>query len=437
MDYYCISPINIHKDIQTYIITDTVGNKIQVDSSIIDLLIAANEIPLKSDLISFLKEKSNFSEEEIKNAFNELFHLGFIYESNYPEKRFNSNIKKALRIIETFSSICECTIAITSKCNYKCSFCNSHYNGNEKIEIDISDLKRILEELSIIGCSRIILTGGETFLHSECDKLLEIIKESVENLGYNKFVFGTNGAFIRKYGEHISKFSDYISFQYSYHANGELGDEIFGISGAADKVIEAIKFSISRKINTIINIVVTDDNFEYLNIIVDSISKEDFINNEYFKGVRFAPCLPFGRAKNKSLPPLKVKAVSELALELNQKKTFNVRCTFNETLEDMQEDRLFCSACIYSIFINTDLSIFPCGNWSYSKIGNAKESIINELNRSKLHKMFVNGRNVKPNWECKDCSCRIYCVKNCLAIYKVVSHSYNKNNNCIMKLKSC
>lgn len=87
----------------------------------------------------------------------------------------------------------ELRISITSKCNMKCVYC--HNEGNSKsAELNIENIREIVEEAVHYGLTSVRLTGGEPLLHPEIEKICEILAgEYGLKIGIN-----TNGILICK-----------------------------------------------------------------------------------------------------------------------------------------------------------------------------------------------------------------------------------------------
>jgi len=95
----------------------------------------------------------------------------------------------------------------TTKCNFSCPYC---LRGKQKPKDFLKLLKKVLEEARELGFDFIVVTGGESYLHSKFKKMLDLIVEK----GFN-FSIVTNGYYVEDYEEIMKKYRDkmkYISF---------------------------------------------------------------------------------------------------------------------------------------------------------------------------------------------------------------------------------
>lgn len=85
----------------------------------------------------------------------------------------------------------ELRISITSKCNMKCVYC--HNEGNEKnSELNIDEIRKIVEDATDYGLASVRLTGGEPLMHPEIEDICRMLTEKYRlRVGIN-----TNGILI-------------------------------------------------------------------------------------------------------------------------------------------------------------------------------------------------------------------------------------------------
>lgn len=87
----------------------------------------------------------------------------------------------------------ELRISITSKCNMKCVYC--HNEGNEKnAELNITQIRKIIEAALDYGLTSVRLTGGEPLVHPHIEEICQMLaREYGLSVGIN-----TNGILIPK-----------------------------------------------------------------------------------------------------------------------------------------------------------------------------------------------------------------------------------------------
>ncbi len=129
-----------------------------------------------------------------------------------------------------------CTI-LTSKCNYKCSFCN-HPKMTQVDQMPREKWEEILLQLKDwLGIYRINFLGGEPFLYPELFDLLAFCKQHGIMAGIT-----TNGWFLTK--ENCQELAKHDLFNISLSVDGygpEMHDRLRGIPGAHKRLWEGIE----------------------------------------------------------------------------------------------------------------------------------------------------------------------------------------------------
>ena len=126
-------------------------------------------------------------------------------------------------------------LAVTYKCNSRCSFCNI-WQKKEDFSCQPSDYKKLPHNLENVNIS-----GGEPFLR---DDLLEIVKVISRQCPKAKIVISTNGFLpskIKQTMQRIAKFKKDIGVAVSLDGFGKVHEELRGFSGGYCLAIETIK----------------------------------------------------------------------------------------------------------------------------------------------------------------------------------------------------
>lgn len=134
----------------------------------------------------------------------------------------------------------EAVLAVTYRCNAKCSMCNiwKHKDYTEIAPDEYAKLPRSLNTINI--------TGGEPFLRSD---LVEVVKALSENTPRARMVFSTNGYLtdrIVSVMDEIRSFHPKAGVGISIDGRAEVHDRVRGVSGMfknALSTIEALKVS--------------------------------------------------------------------------------------------------------------------------------------------------------------------------------------------------
>lgn len=135
---------------------------------------------------------------------------------------------------------------ITNKCNFNCNYCY-FFNTQERIKsgfIQIKHVKLIIEKIASLNPNcRIIVSGGEPFLHKDILKILQIIEDS----GLN-FSILTNGSLINNENAHmLSTFQNLKNIQISLDGITESTHRITR-GETFNQVMEGIKSIVKFKV---------------------------------------------------------------------------------------------------------------------------------------------------------------------------------------------
>lgn len=147
------------------------------------------------------------------------------------------------------------TIEILNSCNFKCVHC---YNQNLKPHImDVDMFCDIVDQLSLMGCKHITITGGEPLLHPQFKILYKYCFD--KNISVCLF---TNGFFIDKYLDFFCKFppkkieiSLYGVTNETYEKVCKIGNNLF------DKVVENINKLKANNFNLNLKTVIMQQNY--------------------------------------------------------------------------------------------------------------------------------------------------------------------------------
>jgi radical SAM protein with 4Fe4S-binding SPASM domain len=129
----------------------------------------------------------------------------------------------------------DAVVAVTYRCDSRCSMCNIWQlpPGEELAPAEYRALPHTLRDVNI--------TGGEPFLR---DDIVEIVRVVHERCGGPRIVISTNG-FERRRIVHaapaLMKIGRSVGIAVSLDGIGEMHDEIRGVAGGFDRVVETLK----------------------------------------------------------------------------------------------------------------------------------------------------------------------------------------------------
>ena len=115
-------------------------------------------------------------------------------------------------------------IAVTYRCNAKCTMCNIwKYPSKKEEEITLSDIER-LPKMSFTN-----ITGGEPFLREDLEEIIKIIRKKTKRI-----VISTNGYFTDRIVHLAEKYKD-IGIRISIEGLPKVNDELRGIKNGFDR----------------------------------------------------------------------------------------------------------------------------------------------------------------------------------------------------------
>lgn len=128
---------------------------------------------------------------------------------------------------------------ITERCNYRCQYCNSGRDGNNKPELSAGDIFKIIDQLLSAGVKMIGFTGGEPFIRDDFGKIVEHCYGRGMSISVN-----TNGSLITR---HIDQLDKLKRINLSLDGPRDINDSIRG-KGSFDNVMRAVDIARGKNI---------------------------------------------------------------------------------------------------------------------------------------------------------------------------------------------
>ena len=328
-------------------------------------------------------------------------------------------------------------IEITNQCNLNCSTCYNRSGLNrERMELSAEELEQIIKLFLPYGLERILLSGGEPTLHTEFEKILDLIDK------YPDLSFGisTNGTI------HNVKLIDYLNSRDNFTLQLSLDgscEEYNAKTRGYGNFEKALLFA--KKIRTEKSCfdqtqASDSENKPHKPTLKMVVSQHNLADVEAFcqlaSSIGFISELAFlSKAGNgidawssRQLTPQQKLQVRKLADRINQGKNAHVflplctgTCPYAEGLQNL------------SLCIRTDGSIHPCQMLcdSHYTVGNAlcfhKESFEQQLN----HITKLARQRSRQDYGCKKCLLNSHCGKGCMA------EAWNQHQNPLANDENC
>lgn len=311
------------------------------------------------------------------------------------------------------------SLRLTKACNLRCPHCYASGGIALKDELNLGEIKSIIDQLANLGTLHIFYTGGEPFIRKD---LVEILKYTdKKGLG---ILISTNAQLINK--EILNKLRglNIKLFQISIDGTQKIHDSIRG-RGVWEKATKNIRLARSViKKNVAAGTVMMKKNWKILDkVLAEAVNRGADIFALMFLIIA-------GRATDK-LNPTPREYIKALDLVFKKYKSLQskVRFATNTTIpaalvpkewrkKGLHKEFALCSF-PYCIGIEANGDIAPCDgffNFPEMIVGNIrKNSIVDIWHNSKLLKKI---RNINPSdlkGVCQKCIYRDYCAGGCRA----------------------
>ncbi|ALS02074.1 hypothetical protein ATZ33_11975 [Enterococcus silesiacus] len=379
----------------SYILNGTYMN-IGVNKSAEDILLRLSGQYEQEMIVAELCEVYNEKHDVVKGFVNEFINTlksnNVIVESN----EIKNNI--VLRGSETYYTPEHVTFELTHKCPLSCQHC--FVDAGFGSEMDSLKCKESLQELLDMGVSVFQLTGGEPFVYSKVDKIIEMIHRE------GRAIHITTSGYI--YTKTVQSCLDLLSesdtsqIQVSVDGLEATHNQIRGKKDSYDKAIKFIKGCVKRGINTSVATSLIKqpiEEIEKLASIVKALGVTEYklglITNQ-------------GRAKDNKLNGYTYNEYCSIVNYL--KKNFDDEFFTIEEIEEKSEIGN-CGAGYKTLKIKPNMMVTPCAMMQLN-IGNLKhEQLKTILNRS--FKLFSK-LEFPDSKQCSTCSEENYC-KGCIS----------------------
>lgn len=302
----------------------------------------------------------------------------------------------------------------TYKCNLNCYMCGQRKNNDLDMtqEIDFNKLKKIILDAQKHDLRLgVYIWGGEPFLYSRIDELIEFLDSQKIFITIN-----TNGVLLNKHLEVLLKCKNFVRLIISIDGSEDIHDKIRGKKGTYKRLTENIKNIVGLRKNRIIvstNTVVTTLNYNKLSEIIDQIA---------LLGIDYFECqLPIfiteemgEKYENRMRKSFGIKATSwkgfqgnyyDIDIEILRKQVhdlkdkYGLKFKLNPDLSDNELEMYFkkpeqicsdkrCSLPFTQIHIEPNGNVVICPDFPDCIVGNIYESSLDEIWNSANNKIF-------------------------------------------------
>ncbi len=303
-----------------------------------------------------------------------------------------------------------CWLEITQQCNCRCVHC---YEGNTHIKckdaLSLSEWKNVIEQIKDCGVKRVVIIGGEPCIHPEIDE----IAKSVSSANINVTIF-TNGTYITESLKNII-ISNNIKMKFSLYGHcSDVHDNITKKQGSFNKLVENIKFFISKNVQVDVAVVIMRENEEYYNDIIEFL-KSLGVKRYRIDVIRETFC------NNTSIHmPTKTDVINSV------KRTQPV---FSKISKEKFDNAFYCNTCWNGkLVVCEDGTVLPCVFARNISLGNIRNKQISDIIFSKETSKCW-GLSFDHIKDCCNCEFRFAC-KDCRPLAEAANEYYAKNPRC-------
>jgi len=291
----------------------------------------------------------------------------------------------------------------TFRCNMKCPFCQVHKYGTKLYplnkEMTTKEIKDILKKLYDNNACVLNLTGGEPCLRKDIVEIIDFSKKT----GYI-VLMNTDGTLIHRFLDDKRFVNGIDSLRISIDSVKN-HDKIRNTKGAYKKIIKNIKLAKKKKMDVMINSVITKENYKEMEdlcklaqkldckISLTPVTSTDFTvttkKNVVFQGIKKVQ---------------KKKFIDKVRSLKKKYKNLSNTSFYLRHLENKEEINKKCSVLDYALNILPDGTIsLPCETFTKEKISIKNKNVDEVLNSKKFkkYKKLTGKFNV-----CKDCESR-------------------------------
>ncbi len=270
----------------------------------------------------------------------------------------------------------DATIAITYRCNSRCTMCNIWQIENPQ-ELPLEAFNNLSEDLRYIN-----LSGGEPFLRADLPEIVEVVKQQAPQA---QIIISSNGILTELVTNSMAKILEIdpqIGVRISLDGLGLMHDEVRGVTGAYDAVMKTIHALKNLGVRNLgFSFTIMDKNVHHLKDVYLLSKKMDL---QLALAVVQNSDIYFAKADNKItyigelLRGLDFVIDSELAT-WNPKRWGRAFYNYGLKLYAKKNERLLKSgAGIDSLFIDPQGNIYP-SNLINIKMGNLLEHNLDEI----------------------------------------------------------
>lgn len=309
-------------------------------------------------------------------------------------------------------------IELTSLCNWMCKHC--YIPDTEKSTISLTEIKKTLIDLRVMGVFEITYTGGEIFLVKGFLDLLKFTR----TLGFRVTLYSNTSLLNDEIIHQLYDLNISLVGCTLFSLKDEIHDSITQVKDSLKKTLHNIQ--LLRKYNIPVEVKCGVTKFN----VYEWEKVREFC---FFNGFTFTPYYDINRKNNGDITPESFRVNKEELINIIEKeKDKNLIGLFHRDNNDYAYEELR-----YTLSIRSDGTINPCPRL-FLELGNIKQISIKNIWYESEYLKIIQSIKWGDLPECSICSQQIYC-KRCPGIAFIESGNffYKSSMNCFIAQCKC
>lgn len=271
--------------------------------------------------------------------------------------------------------------SVTARCNSRCKTCFI-WKKDLKDKLSLSDIEKFARSKAFKKLSFLVLTGGETFLRTDIDKIVNVLKKKNPKL---HITILTNGLLPEVIAKKVKNMPRDVMIALSFNGKEKTHDETRGVPGNYKKLLQTIEKLKELGQNANLIYTVTPENHDQIFWAWDFAKQYDL-------NILFNPEVEYARLdtdKSRKLTDSQKKEVLRQLKEIyKERKRGPFDYTYYLFFKKYYEGKTITNKCYAgtnSVFIDYTGDVYPCENLvgSVPPLANIKEISLKQIDYTK------------------------------------------------------
>jgi AdoMet-dependent heme synthase len=319
------------------------------------------------------------------------------------------DLPKALPRGPTTNTI-QCYLHLTSRCNLSCKYCYNAHNREDREELSLDDLRRVLDKV-LPHARALILTGGEPLLSPHAESIIRQIREQKQDVLLKVL---TNGMLdFAKIGVGLFEPLDEVTISCDRMADDPVRQG-FSIARFHRNVDWMTRHGFKDRLS--IASVLTSENIEAVKQVVAFCRQSGILH----KCTLITPVF----RRHREVSP-EAAALADIDPALMAAFEHEMYCPQRPLADDEPFDaetvpvfRHRCGAGIMVLSIDADGTCYPCQSLHYPEfaMGNIVQNSLDEILGGEISMHLFDRGFVENKEGCRTCKLKYFCGGGCMAL---------------------